>query len=164
MNIIERQPFLDVPSRVASPAGDVIVRPFQVAVRVGLSGRDVFAPSGPSFPAILDTGLNHNFAIREDQLSSWTGLILPRIGLVDVDNTLFPLVAANLWIYGNNPGEDTISDAPPFRFRLAEGIIVYTAQTANPARLPILGLRAIATNALRFTIDGKGRTATLATA
>jgi hypothetical protein len=163
MNVIDRYPFRDVASRVASPGGEVIVRPFQVVVRVGISVRDVLTPVGPSFPAILNTGLNHNFAIREDQLSSWTGLVLPRIGSVEVDQQVVPLLAANLWIYSNNPGEDTISDALPFRMRLAEGIIVYAAQTANPARLPILGLRAIATNALKLTIDGKARTATLAT-
>ena len=163
MNILECHPFGDVPSWVASPGGGTIVRPFQATVRIGLSGRDVLAPESPSFPAILDTGLNHNFAIRADQLSRWTGLVLPRIGSVEVDRQIVPLLAANLWICSNNPGEDTISDAPPFRLRLAEGIIVYEARTANPARLPTLGLRAIATNALTLTFDGKGRNVTLAT-
>ena len=64
MNILECHPFGDVPSWVASPGGGTIVRPFQATVRIGLSGRDVLAPESPSFPAILDTGLNHNFAIR----------------------------------------------------------------------------------------------------
>ena len=108
MIIIDRHPFRDVPSWVASPGGNAIVRPFQVTRGFGCIRPRCSAPSGPSFPAILDTGLNHNFAIREDQLSSWTGLMLPRIGSVAVDRYVIPLLSANLWIYGNNPGEDTI--------------------------------------------------------
>jgi hypothetical protein len=49
---------------------------------------------------------------------------------------------------------------PPFRLRLKEGIGVYPDDD-NPARLPILGLRALVRNDLTLTIDGRRREVTL---
>jgi hypothetical protein len=44
-----------------------------------------------------------------------------------------------------------------------EGIAVYPHEAANPARLPLLGLRGIVKNSLLLVIDGKRREVTLKT-
>jgi hypothetical protein len=50
------------------------------------------------------------------------------------------------------------------RLRTPEGIVVYPDDVSNPARLPILGLRALVRSELTLIIDGKRRAATLKTA
>ena len=64
MKIIDRQPLHAARSEVWTPDGIALVKPFQIIVMVSLSLGDVLEPGGRRFPAILDTGLNHNFAIR----------------------------------------------------------------------------------------------------
>lgn len=54
---------------------------------------------------------------------------------------------ADLWIHGVHG---------PYPLDMKGGIIVYPNDD-NPARLPILGLRAIVQNELTLTVDGKGR-------
>jgi hypothetical protein len=46
---------------------------------------------------------------------------------------------------------------------MEEGIAVYPPDVANPARLPILGLRDLVRNGLTLLIDGKTREVTIAT-
>jgi hypothetical protein len=152
-----------VGSEVSSPDGHVEVNPFQVVARVSLTPKDVFEPSVVHFPVILDPGLNHNLAMRREHLNRWTGLVLPVLGSVEMGKRQVPLLAANVWIHRNNPGAATVSQLPPVRLRVPEGIIVYPRNIANPARLPTLGLRALVRNALILTIDGQQREVTLAT-
>ena len=45
----------------------------------------------------------------------------------------------------------------PSRSRLDQGIAIYPPNVPNPARLPILGLRALIRNGLKLTIDGATR-------
>jgi hypothetical protein len=101
----------------------------------------------PRFPAVLDTGNNHNFAIRQDQLARWTGLSLPKRGLINVGGRTIPLYAANVWIHADS--------GTSFCLWMEEGIAIYPPDVANPARLPILGLRRLLRNGLRIVIDGK---------
>jgi hypothetical protein len=124
---------------------------------VSVAAKSVIAlpADAPRFPAVLDTGNNHNFAIRHEQLDRWTGLSLPKRGLVNVGGRTIPLYAANVWIHPDL-GE-------PFRLRMEEGIVVYPPDMANPARLPILGLRGLVRNGLRLLIDGKTMDVTVAT-
>jgi hypothetical protein len=44
-----------------------------------------------------------------------------------------------------------------------EGLILFPESAHNPARLPILGLRALVRNRLKLIIDGKRREVTLKT-
>ena len=63
MKLIDRQPLSDQDSEVWTPDGLAAVKPFQIVAMVGLSMDDRLEPGGRRFPAILDTGLNHNFAM-----------------------------------------------------------------------------------------------------
>src|SRR4051794_4671513 len=56
------------------------------------------------------------------------------------------------------------SEREPFRLGLEEGIAVYPFNVPNPARLPILGLRAIVQNNLTLTINGQSRHVSLRSA
>jgi hypothetical protein len=131
--------------------------PYQIVVKVSIAANRVIAlpADAPRFPVVLDTGNNHNFAIRREQLARWTGLTLPKRGLVNVGGRTIPLHAANVWVHPDS--------GDPFRLRMEEGIAVYPPDVANPARLPILGLRGLVRNNLRIVIDGKKREVTIST-
>jgi hypothetical protein len=151
------QPIPETAGRMVTPDGAVEVLPYQIVVTVSIAARSVIAlpTDAPRFPAVLDTGNNHNFAIRHEQLDRWTGLSLPKRGFVNVGGRTIPLYAANVWIHPDL-GE-------PSRLRMEEGIVVYPPDVANPARLPILGLRGLVRNGLTLLIDGKTREVTIAT-
>ena len=56
-------------------AGELVtIRPFQIVVWVTLSVRDELEKDAPRFPAILDTGHNHNFSIQGSHLLRWAGM------------------------------------------------------------------------------------------
>jgi hypothetical protein len=151
------QPIPETAGRVATPDGTAQVMPYQIVVMVSIAANRVMElPSdAPRFPAVVDTGNNHNFAIRQEQFARWTGLTLPKRGLVNVGGTTNPLHAGNVWIHPDS--------GDPFRLRMEEGIAVYPPDLTNPARLPILGLRGLVRNGLRIVIDGKDRDVTIST-
>jgi hypothetical protein len=86
---------------VVSPDGSVEVLPYQIVVMVSIAAKTVISlpADAPRFPAVVDTGNNHNFAIRHEQLDRWTGLSFPKRGLVKVGGRTVPLLAANVWIH-----------------------------------------------------------------
>jgi hypothetical protein len=53
---------------VPTPDGVELVHPYQIVVRVSITATDSTTPEPNSaiIPAILDTGNNHNFAIRKE--------------------------------------------------------------------------------------------------
>jgi hypothetical protein len=163
MKLIDRQPLQGSSSQVWTPDGIALVKPFQIIVMVSLSLDDVLSPGARRFPAILDTGLNHNFAIRREHLDRWTALQLPSRKPVTIRKQEIPLAAAHVWVYRNEPRTSTPSDLPPIRLRTPEGIAVFPDDTPNPARLPILGLRALVRSDLTLIMDGKRREVTLKT-
>ncbi len=130
---------------------------------VGITAKDVREPppDSPRIPVVLDTGHNHNFAIRRGQLERWRPLALPRTGQIEVGGSIIPLLAANLWIHPNREGALEPSGESPFLLELKEGIAVYPPVVANPARLPTLGLRGLIRNGLKLTIDGESRELTV---
>jgi hypothetical protein len=66
-------------------------------------------------------------------------------------------------LYYNEPGGVTVSGRSPIRLAMAQGIAVSPEDLPNPARLPILGLRALVKNELKLIIDGKRCEVTLKT-
>ena len=166
MKILDRLPLSERRSEVWAPDGLVTVKPYQIIVTVSLGARELVEPDPglPRFPAILDTGNNHNFAISEPHLRTWARITLagPR-SHIRVQGRRVPLINAGLWLFPNEPGQVAASGRPPTRSALPEGIAVYPEDLSSPARLPILGLRALVTNRLRLIINGKRRTVTLKT-
>ena len=74
MKLIGRLPLHQESSQIWTPDGIALVKPFQIVVMVGLSIADTLEPGGRRFPAILDTGLSHSFAIRCEHAGRWTAL------------------------------------------------------------------------------------------
>ena len=144
MKILDRLPISEQGWFVPTPDGAEEVRPYQIIVWVSITNLKVvdLPEDALRIPAILDTGNNHNFAIRERHLERWATIMLPRKGWIEVGGYFVPLRAANIWIHPNQPETAEPSPQSPFLLKLEEGIAVYPPHTPNPARLPILGLRA----------------------
>jgi hypothetical protein len=87
----------------------------------------------------------------------------PTRKLVTVQKQEIPLAAAHVWVYRDQPGTNAPSDLPPICLWTPEGIAIFPEDVLNPARLPILGLRALVRSNLRLIIDGKRRDVTLRT-
>jgi hypothetical protein len=166
MKILDRLPFSDARSKVWTPDGLATVKPYQVIVTVSLAVRGLIEPDSglPRFLAILDTGNNHNFAIREQQLRSWARITSSKSRHhITVQGRRVPLLNAGLWLFPNEPGSVAMSGRPPSRLPMAKGIAVFPEDAPNPARLPILGLRTTVNNGLKLIMDGKRREVTLKT-
>lgn len=152
-------PFRDSASLVEVAGESVSIRAYQIIVRVSLSVSEVLDRDAPRFPAVLDTGHNHNFSIQERQLSRWAGIRvdkLPRLGEIRVNQQELPLLAAFLWLHRNRAGSSELLPRP-YRLELPQGIAVYAGGTLSAPRLPLLGLRGLVTNQLCLTIDGLRR-------
>lgn len=163
IHILRRLPFFDVETTATVEDETVVIRPYQIVVWVSLLPSEVTAPPRDmrKFLAVLDTGNNHNFSLRQSHLSRWASLelsALPGCGHIFLGAHKLPLVALNVWLHRNKPGErDAFARGKPFCLELEEGVAVYPHNTPSVARLPTLGLRAQADNGLRLTIDGKKR-------
>jgi hypothetical protein len=99
----------------------------------------------PSYPAILDVGTTHNFALTKAHLLAWAGLHaddFPRIGKIRKDRENAHLCKANVWLH---------ADALPFALEVHEGIAIFDGEWP---RLPVLGLRALTNSKLQSFIYG----------
>jgi hypothetical protein len=176
MNILERLPVPDREAEIAGPDGRpfvgpdgsvLVVKQYQVVAGASLSAKDdlKYEPRFGRFPVVIDIGLNHNFAITQEQWDFWTGLTpVPAGSSIEIGGRLLFPKAAQLWIHPNEPGRETTSGQDAIRLRVPEGVIVYPTGMPNPARLPALGLRALIRNGLKLIIDGQQRDVTLSTA
>jgi hypothetical protein len=156
MRILDRLPISEQGWMVPTPDGELEVKPYQIVVLVSLTAENVvdLPRDAPRIPAIVDTGNNHNFAIRQKQFERWVHLTQPRAGQVRFGDSIVPRYAARLWLHPNREGTVEPSGEPPCMLRLTEGIIVYPHDVPNPARLPLLGLRVIIRNGLTLILDG----------
>lgn len=155
MHVLRRLPVTATPTTVTVAGESVAVRAYQIIVWVSLTAGEE-PGEAPHFPAVLDTGHNHNFSIQERQLARWAGVDsghCPRLGAILVNRQEVPLLRANLWVHRNRPGTADLLPRP-VRLPIPEGISVYTAGTAGAPRLPLLGLRPLVRNRLRLVIDG----------
>jgi hypothetical protein len=164
--LLRSVPFFEEETPIATPDGISAVRPYQVVIWISIAARSVveLPANAPRFPAVLDTGLNHNLSIRQEQMEARAGISsLMASGQVFIGARRIPLLAANVWIHRNRPGrrDDLLSDA--FKLELAGGIAVYPRGTPSVARLPTLGLRSLVTNRLRLAVDGARKAVSLAT-
>jgi len=154
MQILRQLPFRDTPSTV-EVAGEVVsVKPYQVIVWVSLSIRETLEREAPIFPAVLDTGHNHNFSIAEELLVRWAGIDkqeLPKKGAILVNRQEVPLLSAHLWIRRNRPRTTELLPKP-YPLQIPEGISVFPDGMPGAPRLPLLGLRGLVRNELRLVI------------
>lgn len=168
--LLDRSPFADHATEVVVRGERVRIRANQIILWITLTGyrTDVPNPSAVPFPAILDTGHNHSFSIRERHLTDWAGLRPESLGVsrpIRERERQLVLRLANVWVHPNAPRHrDQLADAPPRLLRATQGIAVYPPGGDDFPRLPILGLRAIAENRLVLNVSGPRREATLRTA
>src|SRR5262249_10883393 len=120
MRILTRLPYAAERTTVSVREETVRVRAYQIMTWVSLSARDILTwdRRPPRFPAVLDTGHNHNFAIGRGQLLRWAGLspeaLLER-GTIRERGQRVPLHAARLWLHRNEPGTQLVpGDGEPF--------------------------------------------------
>src|SRR6266851_6577255 len=83
---IDHCPFFETKQRVTVGETDVEVWPLQPVVWISLTqaGLSELPPGTPRLLAVLDTGNNHNLAIKEEHLVNWARLVpedLPRFAL-----------------------------------------------------------------------------------
>ena len=166
MKILDRLPYSSDATFVSAPGGSVRVKPYQivVAISVSLQALREWDPHTPRFPAILDTGNNHNLSISRGHLLRWAGLqaeALQIIGAIRERQQRIPLHAASVWLHRNRPGEQAMTDQEPVPLMLEEGIAVYPDDIGP--RLPFLGLRALTQNQLHVAIDPESMRANVRT-
>jgi hypothetical protein len=135
-----------------------------VWVSLGIARKLVWNPGTPRFPAILDTGHTHNFAIQQQHLIRWAGLrpdALAPLGQIRHGGRRIPLHAAELWLHQNEPGKFTMV-SKQVQLEIPRGIAVFPDGAKYP-RLPLLGLRALLSNNLHLVVDGERQTVNLRT-
>lgn len=157
--IIRKFPFRSTRTSVTVQGREVPIKADQIIVSVSLSpgGARSLERGAPQFPAILDTGHNHNFSIQEDHLIRWAGMdprTLSRLGEIRLGNDRLPLLEANVRIFPNVRGKrDVAAGGAPLCLELDAGVAVYPRSAAAQPRLPLLGLRAMRLAGLRLNID-----------
>ncbi len=74
--VLRDLPYFDSRTVVEVRNRQVPIKPQQIVVWVSLAEieQSYLVSGSPRFPAILDTGFSHNFAIREEHLNQWAGL------------------------------------------------------------------------------------------
>ena len=173
--IINRLPVDSRAVRIAVASGGIVeLRPYQVLVWVSLSekGNQFFASQTFRFPAIVDTGYNDNFAIRAEDFSRLSGFD-PRLftKLTESKRSSRGNVhrrAANIWLHSNLSGtREFDSNARRMAYlELSNGIQVFERQPEGADQrpsLPLLGMKALFWNKLRFIVDGRQESATITT-
>ena len=164
MQALRKLPFFDRPTVIKIADTTIPIRPYQIIVWISLGSNDSLEADAARFPAVLDTGHNHNLSIRQEQFESWAGRQVEtsrRSGSILVNRQDVPLYAANLWIHRNRPGTSELLPRP-VRLAVPQGIAVYPRGLATAPRLPLLGVRALVTSGLRLTISSGSMSVSLA--
>jgi hypothetical protein len=117
--IIRDLPFFDRPTTVSVLGRQIEVKRDQIILWVSLAPHGIeLYDQRLVFPAVLDTGCNHSFVMRQQHLVEWSGVPLGqlrRLGSARVYGQLVPLLAANIWLHPNRPREhNAVSGAAPF--------------------------------------------------
>jgi hypothetical protein len=157
--LLNRLPYFHRQTTLLVRGREEFVKPTQIIVWVSLAevDPDVFDPATPRLPAILDTGLTHNFAIAHDHLIRWAGIDPRRLGHlrdIRIKGDVVPLHEAEIWLHPNRAGDrDALANRPPFRLQLKDGIAIYPKAMSAAPRLPLIGLRALEWTKLHLAID-----------
>ncbi len=157
MRILDRLPIYQQPTIIAAQREAVQIWRNQIIVWVSIN--DVLRP----FPAILDTGHSHNFAIARRHLRQWSGAEPRQIGEIKLDGETIPQFAADVCIHRNRRGRHELK-GDSYPLAMDQGISVLPDDSAAAPRLPLLGIRTIMANKLTLVIDGKQKAVTLRTA
>jgi hypothetical protein len=166
MKILDRLPIPTTETLTFVREEGVRLKEAEIIVWVSLTATQTaeWNPATPRFPAILDTGHTHNFAIQEQHLWRWAGIrpeMLRSLGHIRHAGQRIPLHAVGLWLHHNEPGKMTVA-SNRLLLVLPRGLAVYPDSAKYP-RLPLLGLRALLSNNLYLTINGEHKSVNLRT-
>ena len=160
--ILRDLPYYDKPTTLTLPGGLLVpIKHDQIIVWVSISRPQTLdVPSAAQrFPAVLDTGFNDNFLVREQQLVAWAGIRpqeLPTVDSLTADGQHIPLRDADVWLHPNRPGSrDEFTTSAPFCLELDTGIGVWPASVPGGRRLPLLGLRGLRQAGLQLFLDSR---------
>jgi hypothetical protein len=169
--LLSALPYYDEITKIVAPGVSEQAYPYQIIIWVSITPVEQFdlPPTSLRFPAILDTGLNDNFAIAPVHLRAWAGIhwkSLPEVGVARYyGNIRVPTRRAYVWLHPNQSGwRDWVNpNCSPFRIELSDGITVYgngeevgsdaRTKTLLAPRLPIIGLRALTEVESQLHID-----------
>lgn len=158
MKILDRLPIPE--KRTSLRFGDryITLHRDQVLVWLSVSLAGVHEPDEktPRFPALLDTGNNFDFSLREQQLRDWAGVdprLLVVLGEIEINRQAATLQRATVWLHPNIPGQlDMASDRPPCQLRMAKGIAVYKDERVSPGPRAVAGTSGISKQQSRFVV------------
>jgi hypothetical protein len=157
MKILDRLPIPE--NRKSRRFGDryVTIHANQILVWVSVHLSGILVPEEniPRFSALVDTGNNFGFSVRDRHLREWAGIdpdLLDVRGDIAIEGSVVTRRRSTVCLYANVPGwQDAASDRPPFRLEMSKGIAVYRRDADFLApRLPLLGLPALLGNDLDY--------------
>ena len=120
--ILRRLPYSDRRTSVVVRGREEEVKATQIIIWASITevGHRELDATTPKVPVILDTGLSHNFAIMEDQLSNWAGIerrYLRKLRDITIGGQVVPLHEAEVWLHFRTTRASAIGSAVDPRFR-----------------------------------------------
>lgn len=168
--ILRRLPFFAQETHVVAGDRRIKVRSDQIVVWISIAAESetTWRAGALRFPAILDTGCNHNLVIREDHLAVFAGIslrMLPQSRSLRIQGRRAVELRADLWLHRNRAGRrDEFADRQPYLLNTHEGIAVMEAVEGDDyPRLPLLGLRALRWANLHVWINCRSRHISIST-
>jgi hypothetical protein len=163
---IDDSPFFETKQKVHAGGTEVELLPLQPVVWVSMTraGSSALPPDTPQFLAVLDTGNNHNLAIKEEHLADRAKLFLDDLPKLAVQarvrsvrgEELLPVFEADVWLHPF-PKRVAVS---PLNLEIDGGMVCYRksrarkSRTPSPGpRLPLLGGQAMRSRGLRVSLD-----------
>jgi hypothetical protein len=176
--IWDRLPIARTSTVVPVHGKSVVIHPYQFIAWVGIQSvypsADAIAPL--AFPAIVDTGCTSSFIISPHHLRDWCGIEwnqLPLMRSVERkhDSIPVPYRRANVALFKNTTGRrDDFEFTSPVVIEISEGIAVFgdgipvgvdATRRLKAPRLPLLGMRTLASQGLRMELNSASMTCTL---
>jgi hypothetical protein len=159
--VLRQLPFFEHSTSLTIPGKPGIeIKHHQIIVWVSITKVETaeLPSTAGRFPAVLDTGFNDNFLIREEQLIDWAALTPQQLPAVDFllvgQGQHVPLREAVVWLHPNRPGfRDDFTKDGPFCLELDTGIGVWPARLPGARRLPLLGVRGLQQTNLELILD-----------
>jgi len=157
-------PFFETKQRVKAGETQVEVLPLQPVVWVSLTpaGLNELPHDTPQLLAVLDTGNNHNLAIKEEHLRDWAALSLEDLPKFAVQARVrsvggeqwMPVYEADVWLHPF-PIDARLA---PINLEIDGGIVCYRRSKGRKAvslgpRLPLLGGLGLRSQGLRVLLD-----------
>jgi hypothetical protein len=170
--MLRKLPFFPTVHAVSVGDVQIVLRPYQLLTWIAVcsKGPTTYNESVALIPAILDTGFNGGFAIRDEHLKQWGGMDARGFRLLGTERTERGAAewrSANFWLHRNSSGMHIPNRRQPIRLELDKGIMVFPRPSQEEGQadarplLPLLGMRALHHNRLCLSVDSRRMLASL---